>query len=170
MSSHHRNGPKETHRFKPRIAMAALALLALPALSLPALASSFTVSINETRALHLKSPASTVILGNPSIADVTVHRSGILYVLGRSYGKTNLVVLDSEGRETAKMNLDVVAPASQHVTLHRGVGQISYNCGVHCERTPTQGDIKDDFDAVMKQVNDLNGFGNSGAETSGGAQ
>ena len=48
--------------------------------------------------------------------------------MGRSYGRTNIVALDSDGKAIADMNVSVVAQNASTVTLTRGAGQYSYNC------------------------------------------
>ena len=58
---------------------------------------NYTVELNKTEILRLPSAAGSVIIGNPKIADVTVHSSDLLFVVGRGYGETNLIILDSNG-------------------------------------------------------------------------
>ena len=63
------------------------------------------------------------MVGNPAIADVLVQNSQTVYVLGRSYGKTNFIALDASGKQIAQYDLDVVAQSGGVVTLVRGTGQ-----------------------------------------------
>jgi Flp pilus assembly secretin CpaC len=146
-----------------RAAFAAVALF-----SVQAQAGEFSVEINQTKALRLAAPASAVVVGNPSIADVTVLSSQLVYVLGRSYGKTNLIVLDAKGQQVTDLNINVVSPASSTVTLTRGTGQLTYNCTPRCERTVAQGDSSTDFDTAVKQTGDASALA-SGSATSADA-
>ncbi|HEX7775691.1 MAG TPA: pilus assembly protein N-terminal domain-containing protein [Parvibaculum sp.] len=145
---------------------AAFAALALTG---PAHAADLHVQINEMRSLHLAAPAETVIVGNPAIADVSVQSSQLIYVLGKTYGKTNLIALDSTGKQIAQMNIDVVAQTDSTVTVTRGAGQVTYNCTPRCERVINPTDSKDDFDQAVKQAGDAAGLGlGAAAATSGG--
>jgi len=47
---------------------------------------SYSVSLNKTEIVRLPSAASAVIIGNPNIADVSVHASDTLFVIGRGFG------------------------------------------------------------------------------------
>lgn len=131
-------------------------------------AADFKVAMNETRALHLAKPASTIIVGNPAIADVTVEGSKLLYVVGRSYGTTNFIALDSEGKAIMDMNVSVVSQSTSAVTLTRGTGQLSYNCTPRCERVPVIGDSQDSYNTIMQQTAGAVGAG-SAVSPAGGA-
>lgn len=130
-------------------------------------AADFMVELNQTRALHLASPAATVMVGNPAIADVSIEGPQLVYVLGRTFGKTNLIALDATGKQIAQFGVSVTAQSSSTVTLTRGAGQLSYNCTPRCERIPQLADDKAAFETALKQASDLAKFG---AESSmGGA-
>lgn len=132
-------------------------------------AGGFLVEINQSRALRLSAPATAVMVGNPSIADVSVLGPQLIYVLGRSYGKTNLIALDASGKQITELNVNVVAPTSETVTLTKGTGQLTYNCTPRCERTVAQGDDKESFDEAVKQSGDASALA-SGTATSADAQ
>tara|TARA_R110002074_G_scaffold4253_6_gene21249 strand:- start:70 stop:600 length:531 start_codon:yes stop_codon:yes gene_type:complete len=114
-------------------------------------AAGFTVEVNQSRALHLNAPAAAVMIGNPSIADVTVLGPQLVYVLGRGFGKTNFVALDAQGKQISAFDVDVVAPSSSTVTLTRGAGQLTYNCTPRCERVVSQGDDSEAFANAVQQ-------------------
>src|SRR5690606_21278582 len=82
-----------------------------------AYAADFKVPVNESKALHLATPAATVMVGNPAIADVTIENAQLLYVMGRSYGTTNLIILNNEGKHIPDMNVIVPSTISASVTL-----------------------------------------------------
>lgn len=131
-------------------------------------AADFKVAMNETKALHLATPAATIIVGNPAIADVTVEGSKLLYVVGRSYGTTNFIALDGEGKTIMNMDVSVVSQSASAVTLTRGTGQLSYNCTPRCERVPVIGDNADSYNTIMQQVAGSVGAGATG-NTGGGS-
>lgn len=133
-------------------------------------ASGFKVEINQTRALHLNAPAAAVMVGNPAIADVTVLGPQLVYVLGRSYGQTNFVALDKQGKQISAFDVNVVAPSSSTVTLTRGAGQLTYNCTPRCERVAAQGDDTGAFSATVQQMRDAATLAQGMATDSGNQQ
>jgi len=132
-------------------------------------ASGFKVEVNQTRALHLDAPAAAVMVGNPAIADVTVLGPQLVYVLGRSYGQTNFVALDKQGKQISAFDVNVVAPSSSTVTLTRGAGQLTYNCTPRCERVAGQGDDSTAFSATVQQIRDASSIA-QGVTTGSGTQ
>ena len=136
-----------------RAGIAALSVCVCLAAS-AASAGDFQVEVNQSRAFKLSKPAGTVMIGNPSIADVTVEDTNLLYVVGRSYGKTNLVALDEDGNQLVDIDVNVVAARSSVVTLTRGAGQHTFNFTPRCERQVDIGDNPDLFDALVKKTGD----------------
>ena len=57
------------------------------------------------------------MVGNPSIADVSVQSGKVLVVTGKSYGETNLIVMDADGKVVANRKLIVQDPRAGAVTL-----------------------------------------------------
>lgn len=135
-----------------RVVAAALGAGCAVLLAGAAQAETFKVEMNQTKALHLAKPVSTIMVGNPAIADVSVEGSKLVYVMGRSFGTTSLVATDSDGNTILNIDVSVIAQDASTVTLTRGTGQLSYNCTPRCERVPSVGDNPEDFDAIMKQV------------------
>ena len=117
-------------------------------------AADFLVEMNKSKALHLQKPVATVMVGNPAVADISIESASLIYVMGKSYGRTNLVALDAEGKPVLDLNISVVSQTSSAVTLTRGAGQISYNCTPRCERVPNVGDDASSFDTLVQQMND----------------
>ena len=54
----------------------------------------YSVDLNKTEVVYLPENAGAVVIGNPQIADVSVHSANTLFVVGRGYGETNLIVLN----------------------------------------------------------------------------
>lgn len=148
----YRTNPTRNRRTGRALGRAALAIAAAGIFSVQAQAAGFLVEINQQKALHLSAPATAVMVGNPAIADVTVLGPQLIYVLGRSYGSTNLVALDASGKQITELHVSVTSPSSSTVTLTRGAGQLTYNCTPRCERTVAQGDSSEGFEAAAKQT------------------
>ncbi|MEN6541194.1 pilus assembly protein N-terminal domain-containing protein [Parvibaculum sp.] len=141
--------------------------LALGFLSSGADAANFKVELNEQKVLRLPAPIATVMVGNPAIADVLVQNPQTLYVLGRSYGKTNFIALDSEGKQIAQYDLDVVAQSGDVVTLVRGSGQSTYSCSPRCEPVLNPSDTSDTFSKTLNQSSALAGAASGAAASAG---
>ena len=122
----------------------ALALL-LPLLggAMPAWAEDtapITVNVNMARVLRLNSPAATVIVGNPTVADVTIQDPQTLVLTGKSYGQTNLIVLDGTGNPVADTLIEVVQLQAGTMTVYEGSARTSLSCAPVCQPTIMLGD------------------------------
>ena len=84
-----------------------------------------TVMIDHAKILRLPERTQTVIVGNPIIADVSVQKSGVLVLTGKSYGRTNLIALDAGGLLIAESMISVQAQNEEVVTVQRGLGHAS---------------------------------------------
>lgn len=104
-------------------------------------AQTYSVSLNKTEIVRLPSAASAVIVGNPSIADVSVHASDTLFVIGRGFGVTNLLVLDAQGQTMMNADVQVInQPTIHDVRVFNGGDRQSYSCLPNCQPAPVLGD------------------------------
>jgi Flp pilus assembly secretin CpaC len=106
-----------------RVAAAITAFIAMGALfpasaTLAADTGPINVNVNMARVLRISAPATTVIVGNPGIADVTIQDAKTLVLTGKSYGQTNLIILDHAGNPIADTLIDVVQLSSGVVTVY----------------------------------------------------
>ncbi|NWG46285.1 MAG: pilus assembly protein N-terminal domain-containing protein [Alphaproteobacteria bacterium] len=139
--------------FRPSRAPALAALLTgLMTVSAPALAAEFLVGVDQARGFRLAEVAAAVVVGNPSIADAYVQDGQQLFILGRSFGATNVIALDREGNEIANVNVAVRSGRVNEVTLHRGVMRETLACAAQCEYVLKPGDHKDHFTTISDQV------------------
>lgn len=103
--------------------------------------NSYSVELNKTEVVRLSEPASAVIVGNPKIADISVHSADTIFVLGRGYGQTNLIVLNGAGDTIMDTDIQVVSPVSVgNVRLYSGRARETYSCAPHCLPAPVLGD------------------------------
>lgn len=137
-----------------RAALAAAMLL----IAVPAAAQDLSVAMNQARLLKLPEGASTLVIGNPAIADATLQPGGLLVITGKSFGRTNLIALDSRGAVLMEHEVAVVQQRNDVVTIYRGPtgGRQTLDCAPLCEPTVTAGDAPDVFDPTVKQINDRN--------------
>ena len=65
--------------------------------------------IGKSTLMRLPSPVTRISLGNPTVADVTLISPTELYLLGKTYGSTNLIIWNNTGAVTAidvNVNID----------------------------------------------------------------
>lgn len=110
------------------------------------------VHVDQAKILRLDHPAGTIIIGNPMIADASVQDNQMLVITGKSYGTTNMIILDGDGREILSTNLEVRYSASSQVTIQRGPDRYSYSCSPSCEPTLRIGDNADQFKSVKAAI------------------
>jgi Pilus formation protein N terminal region len=141
-------------------------VLACALFAAAALAQADTVSVNLDQARLLKLPGrvSTIVIGNPLIADATLQSGGILVVTGKGYGSTNLLALDRDGRIVMSKTVQVLGPASEDlVVVYKGVARESYSCTPECQPRITLGDGKTFFSDTIGQTGARNGAAQGGA-------
>ncbi len=139
---------------------AALTVLSLPSLALAGQyvtqGQAYSVDLNKTEILRLPAAASAVVIGNPSIADVSVHAADTLFVVGRGYGETNLIVLDQQGRTLMDADIQVSqSTSSQSVRVFNRGSRQSFNCAPSCQPAPVLGDSPDfigDFTSTERTI------------------
>ena len=109
----------------------------------PAMATDgapINVNVNMARILRINAAAATVIIGNPGIADVTIQDPQTLILTGKSYGQTNLIVLDSAGNPIADTMIEVVQMQAGVVTVFQGQSRTSMACAPVCQSVVMMGD------------------------------
>lgn len=99
-----------------------------------------SVLMNMARVLRIPTPAATVIIGNPGIADVTIQDPLTLVLTGKSYGRTNLIALDQDGNPIADMIIAVVQGQPDLLTVYWGLARTSMDCTPECQPVIMVGD------------------------------
>jgi len=112
----------------------------LPLLALDAKAEDLIVQYDQARLLQLDQPAANIIIGNPSIADVTLKSTKLLIITGKTFGVTNLMILNDEEKVIYQSRLMVRADDSKVVTLTRADSQFTYACTPICQPVMKLGD------------------------------
>ncbi len=109
------------------------------------------ITVDQAKVMRIARPADTVIIGNPSIADATIKDDRTLIITGRSFGTTNLIVLDADGQPIADELLTVSAQTGQ-ITVFRRSDRMTYSCTPICQATLNVGDNADAFDQFLGQI------------------
>ena len=128
--------------------------------------SSIEVLIDQASLVKLDRPAAEIVVGNPSIADVSVQSGKVLVVTGKSFGETNLVVLDADGKTIVSKNLIVSEPRVGFVTVYRGISRQTVHCAPYCTPPLAIGDNSDYFDSIAKEIKTKQSISQSSAEGS----
>jgi hypothetical protein len=110
-------------------------------------AGSITVPIDYSKLMQLKGAPTTAVVGNPSIADVQLLEGGILFVQGRAFGTTNLIILDGAGKTVLNSTVTVVPPENGIVAVYRGGSVSNHACSPRCVRYPMPGEGQDTYSA-----------------------
>jgi hypothetical protein len=135
-----------------RCAILAWALTAVAFGAALAHAETLKVSVDRAQILRLPEKISTIVIGNPLIADASLQRGGVLVVTGKGYGDTNLLALDHSGHVVMEKNIEVRGPKSRNlVVVYRGVDRESYSCTPTCEPRITLGDAAGYFNPTLAQ-------------------
>lgn len=108
--------------------------------SIQAKASELIITYDQSQLLRIPRPVAEIIIGNPTIADVSVQSKQLLVITGKSFGKTNMILLDSEKNVIQESRIVVTQDQAMVVNLRRGIARESYNCSPRCNPTITIGD------------------------------
>lgn len=122
-------------------AIFAATLLSSPALGQNGPVENYSIELNKTEIVRLPRAASAILIGNPDIADVSVHSVDTIFVVGRGYGQTNLIVLDKDGNTMLETDLNVVNTLPKHgVRVFNAKSRETYSCIPYCQPSPVLGD------------------------------
>jgi Pilus formation protein N terminal region len=97
------------------------------------------IEVDESQMLTLPAAPGAIIIGNPSIADVSVQGKQI-FIHGRGFGQTNLTILDLQGNQIAYFSVMGKHTQESAVALYRGGSRFSYSCAPYCESELQVGD------------------------------
>src|SRR4030081_3444321 len=89
----------------PPLLVAAALVAAGASQSAMAASNVVQVLVDQATLVRLDRPAAEIVVGNPSIADVSVQSGKVLVVTGKSFGETNLIVMDADGKVVANRQL-----------------------------------------------------------------
>ena len=122
------------------------------------------VLVDQATLVRLDRSAAEIVVGNPSIADVSVQSGKVLVVTGKSFGETNLIVMDADGKVVANRQLIVQEPRTGFVTMYRGGARQTLHCAPYCTPPLVIGDTPDIFGAISGQISTKQSISQSAAE------
>ena len=130
-------------------------------------AGDLIVRYDQSQLLRLPRPATEIIIGNPSIADVSLQGGNLLVVTGKTFGITNIIALDADRNVIQDQRVMVERDDLKVVNLHKGSMRFTYSCTPNCEPNLTIGDDKSFFDTVLKHNGDKTKFSELAADSAG---
>jgi len=129
--------------------VAALCLVPFAALAQPG--EAIPVDLDQARLIKLPERAATVVIGDPLIADLSIQPGGLAVITGKSYGATNVIVVDKDGAVLAEHSVLVRGPSDPIVVVYRGSSRETYSCAPECLPRITLGDEEKYFGAVLDE-------------------
>ena len=121
-------------------------------------AEVITVVLDQAKIIQLPDRTSTVIVGNPGVADVTLlKKNGRMIITAKGYGETNMLALDPQGNSIGESLVRVVAP-EHALIVQRGLERESYSCNPRCQPTVNLGDTTKFMADTAGQVQQRNAF------------
>ena len=132
-----------------------------------------TIGVDRSQLMQLNAEPGTIIVGNPSIADVSLNGRQ-LFIHGHSAGETNLMVFDQGGNKIADYDLSVAQDGANSLIVFTGSStagtmRLSYVCAPNCERSMVAGDNSEAFSKILG-VNQAKSSFAQGSKASGSAQ
>ena len=112
-------------------------------------AGTVSVPMDEVRTVTFPRPVTTVFMGNSTIADVNLVDSRHAFVLGKVFGTTNLIALDSSGHEISNVYVAVPETRGSTVTVFHGV--LNRNRRYRKDRTDAEADHAGDKNHPTKR-------------------
>ena len=131
-----------------RVTSSALALAFL-CTSASFAAQELIIKTDQTQLISISGSPGAVVIGNPSIADATVHGNKI-FVHGRAFGSTNLIILDENGNQLSALDITVQLGGQNNVAIYKAGARFSYVCAPNCEGTLQSGDAADFFGDISR--------------------
>jgi Flp pilus assembly secretin CpaC len=126
--------------FMRRLTLALCAGLSLSVATVAAADSPsapLSVSAGAAARIVLAAPVRDVVVGDPSVADVSLINERTLVILGKKAGATTVLAFDAHGRALADRDIVVSGVPTQAVIVQRGANAATYACGDRCSPLST---------------------------------
>jgi hypothetical protein len=116
------------------------------------------VVVDRATVVRAPTGTSTIIIGNPMIADATTQKNGVMIVTGKSFGSTNIMLLDAGGAVLSETIVTVTRGGDGALVVQRGAKRESYACNPRCEPTLAIGDNPETFGLTAGQITQRGGL------------
>lgn len=132
-------------------AKASMALTAAAFVATMASAGQLTIETNKSKPIKLKHAAASVVVGNPNVADVAVHSERLVFITGKTFGTTNLLIFNEEGQQIYSTDIVVTTNTANQVVVNRAGLNRTYSCDGECRPVLNIGDQQEFFAYVEEQ-------------------
>lgn len=120
--------------------LSASAISALP-LSHAFALDQINITLYKAEVFEMPEGTSTLIVGNPVIADISVLKKGSkVLITGKGFGETNVLAMDSDGNIISETRIRVSASNENKLIVQKGTDRESYSCSPSCMPTVNLGD------------------------------
>lgn len=101
--------------------------------AIAAAVGGLAIELNRSRRVVLSGTPANISVADPGIADVAVIDAHSIVVIAKSFGVTDIVVSDHNGRLLMDSRVVVVPPEEARVTVYRGLASTDYSCLGRCQ-------------------------------------
>jgi Flp pilus assembly secretin CpaC len=128
--------------------------------SAAAMADGLEIHWREARVVRLAKPATSIVVGDPTVADVTLDDPQTMIVFGKNPGETNLVVLSGSQELLLDWPVTVAPTTERHVSVLNASGaeaptEVLYACGTErCTRVLSPTDVQFSSTSTTTTSND----------------
>lgn len=95
-------------------------------------AQRLVVEKNHSARISLSGAAGSVIVANPDIADVNVIDSRTVYIVGKGFGNSSVIITDQMGRPLFDGEVVVTAAQKGAITVYKGLTPSRMVCSTIC--------------------------------------
>lgn len=120
-----------------------------------AAAQQVIVEANKSTALKINGDAASVVIGDPRVADVAVHDANLIFITGRTFGTTNLLIFNQAGKQLYSGDVVVTSNTSNLLSVNRAGLTNTYDCAPRCRSALAVGDEAAYFERIVTQNEDL---------------
>jgi Flp pilus assembly secretin CpaC len=123
-------------------------LAAMAVSSAAAMADGLNLNWREARVVKLAKPATSVVVGDPTVADVTLDTPDTVIVFGKTPGETNILVLAGDQELLLDWPVVVSPVTARHVSVLNATAgvapaEVLYACGTErCTRVLSPTDVE----------------------------
>lgn len=96
------------------------------------------VYMNHARVLRLDRPVAKVIIGNSEVADATVADARTIVLTGKSFGTTNILLIDMDGNPIVDERILVSIDEGNTVRVYKQTERSVFSCSPNCEKHTQQ--------------------------------
>ena len=114
------------------------------------------VHLDEATIIKLPDRTTTVVIGNPLIADISVQPGGLAVVTGKSFGGTNIIIMDKAGAVLTEHTVEVHDSIDRTVVVYRGGARETYSCTPECAARVTLADQTEFFTDTITRMSARN--------------